>query len=301
LQNVTTTAGKQKLAVYVTGSSGVFEGKTVSSRLIQNFTNSGAYAMVDRTSDFKTELRVQQSGKVDDGQLSRLGRQFGVNLVCVVDVLSTNYTAVRMINVETGIIVATAESLNWHIENVDAITKELLSQTDAVVIYSKKDEKLTPFVGKCREGLTPVNGVCRDLSSGVVYWNKSWLGFEVMSNPVIAKTEDIVLNSSSVCPTGWRMPTETEMRRLEIIKDEWWHEPRYLYVTSTFRPHKVFPGNMKDSISVYTYTFFYWNDTESKTLSYKEKDLLTIKFNKKRVEVGRVYEPGTYRVQCVRD
>jgi hypothetical protein len=138
LQNVTTAAGKRNLAVYVTESSGVFEGKTVSSRLVQNFTNSGVYAAVDRTSDFQVELKRQYSGKVGDSQITKLGQQFGVSLVCVARVLSNGYTYARMVNVETGIILATAEASDWHIESVDAIASELLSQT-----VVKKEEKTT--------------------------------------------------------------------------------------------------------------------------------------------------------------
>jgi hypothetical protein len=125
LEDVTTTAGKQKLAVYVTNSSDVFKAKTVSSRLTQNFTHSGVYAVVDRTSDFRVELNRQHSGRVDDSQISRLGRQFGVNQVCIVDVSSSDYTAVRIINVETGIIAATAEKQSWGVGAVDEITREL--------------------------------------------------------------------------------------------------------------------------------------------------------------------------------
>jgi hypothetical protein len=166
LKDVTTTAGKQKLAVYVTGSSNVFKAKTVSSRLTQNFTNSGAYAVVDRTSDFRGELNRQQSYRVDDSQISRLGRQFGVNQVCVVDVLSSDYTAVRIINVETGIIAATAEKQSWDIKAVDEITKELLNQ---VIECVKKDEKILNNYAECCKGLVNVNGVCRDVS-GDIYW-----------------------------------------------------------------------------------------------------------------------------------
>jgi hypothetical protein len=297
LQNVTTTAGKQKLAVYVTGSSGVFEGKTVSSRLIQNFTNSGAYAMVDRTSDFKTELRVQQSGKVEDGQLSRLGRQFGVNLVCVVDVLSTGYTAVRMINVETGIIVATAEYLYWHIKSVDAITKELLSQTD---LCSKKDEKIPPYGEKCCEGLTLVNGVCRDLSSNATYWiDKSRLGFEMMYKPVIAKAEDIVHNSDSVCPAGWRMPTKAELERMIAIKEEWSNfDTDNTYVTSDFRIDDYSNNHKKGKVY---YNYWGWSRNYYKEYyNIMEFRLLTIEYKKKK-EISRQSWSDTYDVKCVRD
>jgi hypothetical protein len=136
LNNVITADNKQKLAVYITESSDDFASKIVRSRLVQNFTNSGVYVAVDRTSDFQSELKRQYSGKVDDSQITELGRQFGVNQVCVARILGDGYTYARIINVETSIILATAEADYYNLGSVDAITKELLSQTAV-----KKEEK----------------------------------------------------------------------------------------------------------------------------------------------------------------
>jgi hypothetical protein len=208
LQNVTTTAGKQKLAVYVTNSSDVFKAKTVSSRLTRNFTNSGTYAVVDRTSDFRVELSRQRSGRVDDGQIVQLGRQFGVNQVCVVDVLSSDYTAVRIINVETGIIVATAEAESWDIKAADKITRELMKQLVGCI---KKDMQIQGNYVNCCEGLVNVNGVCRDLS-GAAYWiDKSTCGVDFQVKYYnVGKME--WNKASAVCTSGWRLPSVKEMK-----------------------------------------------------------------------------------------
>jgi hypothetical protein len=295
LQNVTTTTGKQKLAVYVTNSSNVFKAKTVSSRLTENFTNSGAYAVVDRTSDFRGELNRQQSGRVDDGQLVRLGRQFGVNQVCVVDILNSDYTTVRIINVETGIIVATAEAKSWNIEAADGITKELMTQ---LLGCTGKDKQLPSGFGECCEGLVNVNGVCRDVSGNITYWiDKSRLGFEVMYKPIIVKAEDVVLKNGNVCPSGWRMPTETELVRMVEIKEELGNFLSPM-ITSDFTMDKRMYNKKKYDIYHY---YKGWKDGKYSGVS--KFCLFTVSYDKKydKKKEKKKYDYGEFYVKCVRD
>ena len=123
LQNVTTTVDKQKIAIYVTKTSDSYKAKCVNYQLVENITNTGVFITVDRTSDFLAELKYQGSGNVDDRQLSRLGKQFGVNLVCVIDITklgNDTYTTVRVINVETGMIIATSEKKGWERQSVSS-------------------------------------------------------------------------------------------------------------------------------------------------------------------------------------
>lgn len=56
------------------------------------------------------EQNYQRTGAVDDNELSRLGKQFGVQLVCVADVsdvFGEKYITARLIDVETAEIVNT--------------------------------------------------------------------------------------------------------------------------------------------------------------------------------------------------
>jgi hypothetical protein len=218
LQNVTTTAGKQKIAIYVTKNSGTYSAKCVSSGLVGHLTNSGAFITVERTSDFlaglQKEQRYQQSGNVDDNQLSRLGRQFGVNLVCVVDIISSGYITIRVINTETNVIMATSEKQGT--SKVREMTTELLQQL-VVDFCIKKDQPA--YSSNCCAGLTEVKGICRDLSRGVVYWTKDDLGIEVMAQAIVVSAEDFVRKGGAVCPTGWRKPTEREDNAIWERKD----------------------------------------------------------------------------------
>jgi uncharacterized protein (TIGR02145 family) len=325
LQNVNTTAGKQKLAIYVTRSSSTFEGKTASSRLIQNFTNSGIYAAVDRTSDFQKEIGYQYTGRVEDSQLTKLGRQLGVNIICIVDVLSTDYTDVRMVDVTTGIITATAQANSWRMAAIDKITHELfecvkkgqkitsplMKCCEGLILVDgickdpnedcmKKDEKIiVPF--KCCEGLTLIDSVCRDLSSGSAYWLKDKTGMEVMYDRDVSTSRDaLIKNPDAVCPAGWRLPTKEEFERILTVKDQLKNlrlADDY-YVTS--------PETVSDKGHTYIYVWQYgryrYSSKKYKSLSYYGLDKRCIYTNDKKYKKKDIdMLDHQIFVRCVRD
>ena len=90
LSTISLTAfAQQKVAVYVTGKeSGI--NKVLGDQLVAAFTKSGKYVAIERTASFLAELgkeqNYQRTGAVDDHELSRLGKQFGVQFVSVADV-----------------------------------------------------------------------------------------------------------------------------------------------------------------------------------------------------------------------
>jgi uncharacterized protein (TIGR02145 family) len=107
---------KKKVAVYITGEGNAGTKKVIGAKLVSAITQTDEYAAVERTSDFLRELNKEQeyqrSGNVDDNQIAQLGKQFGVAFVCVADVsevFGSTFIAARMINVNTGLITATAE------------------------------------------------------------------------------------------------------------------------------------------------------------------------------------------------
>ena len=197
LQNVTTTVGKQKMAIYVTKSSDTDKAKRVSSWLMENLTNSGAFITVERTSDFlaalQKEQNYQRSGNVNDNQLSRLGQQFGVNMVCVIDIAG-DYTMMRVINVETSVIMATAEN-----RSVNEMTAELLQQLGACI---KKDQPTNKFITQCCYGLFNVDGICRDYPCSV--------RVAAADFPDRYKWKEAM----KACTAGWRLPTRSELECL---------------------------------------------------------------------------------------
>lgn len=104
-----------KIAVYVTGNDDI--NPMLASRLVSTIVSSHKYTAVERSAAFLTELskeqNYQRSGAVDDDEISRLGKQFGVQFVCVasvVDVWGEKYISSRIISVETGNVVTTASA-----------------------------------------------------------------------------------------------------------------------------------------------------------------------------------------------
>ena len=111
--SLTAVAQQNKVAVYVTGEqSGI--SKVLGDQLVAAFAKSGKYAAIERTASFLAELNkehaYERSGTVNDNQIARLGVQFGVNYVCVADMIEAfgeQYISARLIDVETAEVVNT--------------------------------------------------------------------------------------------------------------------------------------------------------------------------------------------------
>ena len=107
-------AQQKKVAVYVTGEqSGVT--KILGDQLVSAFSKSSEYVAIERSRSFLAELSKEQSyqrsGAVDDVEISRLGKQFGVQYVCVANIAEAfgkQYVSTRLINVENAEVVGTA-------------------------------------------------------------------------------------------------------------------------------------------------------------------------------------------------
>lgn len=135
--SLTVYAQKKKVAVYVTGDDPI--NSIMGDHLVDGIAHDGKYIAVERTASFLNELvkeqTYQQTGAVDDSELSRLGKLFGVDYVCVAtpfDVWGEKYISARMIDVERAEVIATS-SANGKIENstqflalLSTLTKGLL-------------------------------------------------------------------------------------------------------------------------------------------------------------------------------
>ena len=112
-------------------------GMVFADKLVQALSRSGEYTAVERTEEFLNELRkevaYQRTGIVEDSMLSELGKQMGVNQVCVVDLIEVvdgMYAAGRLIDVETAEI-KKAESVSGRMSTmaqVNASAAKLASQ-----------------------------------------------------------------------------------------------------------------------------------------------------------------------------
>lgn len=108
---------KQKVAVYMTGNN-VNAGykKVIGSKMVSEIAKSKKYIAIERTADFLAALNAetdyQTSGAVSDNQIIKIGQQFGVSYVSVVElteVFDQLFVSARLINVQTGEIVKSAE------------------------------------------------------------------------------------------------------------------------------------------------------------------------------------------------
>ena len=107
---------KPQIAVYVTGDRSDGEKKALGDKLLTALVNSGKFIAIERSKEFLTEIdneqRRQREGAVDESQISKLGRQFGVHYVCVANIIEAfggHQVSARIINVETAVVVAMGE------------------------------------------------------------------------------------------------------------------------------------------------------------------------------------------------
>ncbi len=107
---------KIMIAVYVTGNMGENEKKALGTKILVELVNSGKYRAVERSDDFIKELNREQSkqmdGTVDDNQITKIGKQFGVQVICVADLTQAfggNQISARLIDVESAEIMAIAD------------------------------------------------------------------------------------------------------------------------------------------------------------------------------------------------
>lgn len=105
---------QKKVAVYVTSDTeGVdnAQREIIGGELVAAIVQTTQYKAVERTADFLQQISKEQgyqhSGNVDDEQISALGKQFGVDYVCVANIIpyrNIYYIQARMIDVETATV-----------------------------------------------------------------------------------------------------------------------------------------------------------------------------------------------------
>ena len=139
LLSLTMFSQQKKVAVYVTGEDAGIN-KVLGSKLVSAIARSEEYSAIERTESFLAELskeqNYQRTGAVDDSELSRLGKQFGVQYICVAavsDAFNEKYLSARLIDVETAQVERTAsssgaiQSLDGIVAAANSVSNDLLS------------------------------------------------------------------------------------------------------------------------------------------------------------------------------
>ena len=144
--SLTVYAQQKKVAVYVTGNDPI--NNILGNRLVDGIAKSGKYIAIERTASFLTELskehNYQRTGFVDDSEISRLGKQFGVQYVCVATVFNIwneKYISTRLIDVETAEVTSTSSS-NGSIVNTSQLIS-VLNELSTGLLASLEMSKLS--------------------------------------------------------------------------------------------------------------------------------------------------------------
>lgn len=102
---------QEKLAVYVRGEDQI--SSVLADRILDGIAQSGQFIAVERSAAFLSKIAAEQSfeqsGVVDDNEISRIGKQFGVQYVCVAavtDIWKEKYLTARILNVENAEVLA---------------------------------------------------------------------------------------------------------------------------------------------------------------------------------------------------
>lgn len=139
------TFAQQKVAVYVSGGTDAGINKVLGDKLVEAFVKSGKYTAIERTSSFLGELgkeqEYQRTGNVKDSELTLLGRQFGVQFVCVAEVsevMGEKYVSARLIDVVTAEVVTTSNSGGAPMKSI----------SDLIAISDKLSNELSGKNGK---------------------------------------------------------------------------------------------------------------------------------------------------------
>jgi hypothetical protein len=139
-------SSRQKIAVYVTGSVNENEKKVLGTRILSELINSNRYRAVERSDDFvkelDRELSKQMSGDVDDNQITAIGRQYGVQVICVADwtqALGSYSVSARLIEIESAEIIALADESCYIVEMKDL--QKISTEVARVLLGGKKDKK----------------------------------------------------------------------------------------------------------------------------------------------------------------
>ena len=134
-------SAQTKVAVYVTATETVPKEtkKIIGSEVVAAFVATKEYNAIERTVEFLNEITKEQDyqrgGNVDDSQICELGRQFGVDLVCVTDITKFQekfYVQARLIDVEKAIVLATAREIA-QLDDLDAIMKLATSLAQTLI------------------------------------------------------------------------------------------------------------------------------------------------------------------------
>ena len=144
--------GVPKIAVYITGGNSAEEDKILSQRLLSTLVDGGLFRPVERGDDFlkqiAKEMGKQRDGSVDNAQVKRIGRQFGVQYLCIGDLASAfgiTQISARIVDVETAEVLSTGQS------EADVERASELRGAELIRMMETVAQKMTPSILRAME------------------------------------------------------------------------------------------------------------------------------------------------------
>ena len=151
---------RKVVAVYMAGKEpATVKGayKVLGSELAKTITKSKEYTAADRSEAGRkivaSEQIFQRSGAVDPKQIKRLGKQLGVDIVCIAEiteVMKSHYLEARLVDVETTEIfniaskVSNISNASDIVRTADAVAYELVAGEPKIVTYSFREVEFNP-------------------------------------------------------------------------------------------------------------------------------------------------------------
>jgi len=228
---------QQKVAIYVTGSIEEGVNDFVGAYLVDAIVKSSNYLAVERTADFLKELNKEQgyqrTGAVDDDQISKLGKQFGVQLVCVAKIVQMGggqFVSARLIDVETATVKSSTKPVTFTIEDIDKSCAAIaISLISGETVDVKK-----PMTGNDNKGnnnTTPIKNNTPNTNKlddvGVEINGLIWATCNVGEQGTFVSAPQNSGNyyrwggAYRACPAGWRLPTQKELDALKTLGSKW--------------------------------------------------------------------------------
>ncbi|GHV36405.1 hypothetical protein FACS1894178_7570 [Bacteroidia bacterium] len=208
---------KEKVAIYMTDKSGIDIGGYLSDYLLDAIVKNGEYSAIVRTDAFlkelKKEISYQQSGNVDEAQLSRLGKQFGVKYVMwstVGKMQDQYYVSAKLIDVESTEAIKTSKPERFAGGDWDGMEQSCETTVESLFNLQGYSKNATIRGGKS----TPVEGI---EINGLVWAEKNVGAFSKEDYGSYLTYEE----AKFVCPSGWRLPTKEELDAL-VSKGSTW-------------------------------------------------------------------------------
>ncbi|MDE5567265.1 MAG: hypothetical protein K2J12_02360 [Muribaculaceae bacterium] len=138
---------KQKLAVYMIGDIDEAYKKVIGSKMVSEIAASPDYIAIERTNDFlnaiSSEQDYQVSGNVSDSQIAKIGQQFGVRYVAVVDaneLLDEIFVSSRLIDVQSAVIVYSFDTSS-PVQNMNHLVSLSQKVAEGLIIKPKEEER----------------------------------------------------------------------------------------------------------------------------------------------------------------